>query len=219
MSVSCARSCGRDICLRCRIRVLLLLLLLLLLRPITVVARSCESAVSLGSRWLARQDFVRTIGPAKSTSQQTRVTDWTIRWDGAQSEENPKVERSLDSPQSARRQPTVICLEPIDHWMYALTAHRALAHMEGRWRADCSVPTLQKGDARPAWNPHARPPVESEFRATGLVQQRTGKEVTKRLPHVVVRWFPNCDVYRVPKTRVVENMLRVSENYRLARQT
>ena len=34
MSVSCARSCGRDICLRWRIRVLLLLLLLLLLRPV-----------------------------------------------------------------------------------------------------------------------------------------------------------------------------------------
>ena len=31
----------------------------------------------------------------------------------------------------------------------------------------------------------------SEFRAAGLMRQSTGKEVAKRSPHVVVKWFPN----------------------------
>ena len=34
------------------------------------------------------------------------------------------------------------------------------------------------------------PMVESEFRATGIVQQSTGIEGAKSLPHVVVKWFP-----------------------------
>ena len=40
---------------------------------------------------------------------------------------------------------------------------------------------------------------ESEFRAAGLVRQSTGKEVAKRLPHVVVKWSPNFVLQRVQK--------------------
>ena len=40
---------------------------------------------------------------------------------------------------------------------------------------------------------------ESKVRATGLVQQSTGKEVAQRPPHVVVKWSPNCVLPRVQK--------------------
>ena len=40
---------------------------------------------------------------------------------------------------------------------------------------------------------------ESEVRGTGLVHQSTGKEVAKRLPHVVVKWSPHGDRFRRAK--------------------
>ena len=43
--------------------------------------------------------------------------------------------------------------------------------------------------------------IESEFRATGPVQQSTAKVVTKRLPHVLVKWFPTRELHRLPKKK------------------
>ena len=43
----------------------------------------------------------------------------------------------------------------------------------------------------------AAPDLRVNFGARGLVQQSAGKEVAKRLPHVVVKRFPNCDWHRV----------------------
>ena len=39
--------------------------------------------------------------------------------------------------------------------------------------------------------------LERKFRAAGLLQQSTGREVKKRVPRAVVKWFRNCVLHRV----------------------